>query len=76
VAEREGPPAHLVEDAGEVDLRWLAGAARVGVTAGASAPPYLVDALVDALAGLGPVAVREERVADEDIRFTLPKEVS
>ncbi|MFL6072573.1 MAG: 4-hydroxy-3-methylbut-2-enyl diphosphate reductase [Mycobacteriales bacterium] len=76
VAAREGTPAYLVDDLGEVDLRWLAGTRRVGVTAGASAPPHLVDDLLDGLAGLGPVTVRETRVAAEDIRFTLPREVS
>ncbi|HEU4675217.1 MAG TPA: 4-hydroxy-3-methylbut-2-enyl diphosphate reductase [Motilibacteraceae bacterium] len=75
VAEREGAQAHLVEDAGAVDLRWLAGAGRVGITAGASAPPHLVDELVQALAGLGPVSAREVRTSDEDVAFTLPKEV-
>jgi 4-hydroxy-3-methylbut-2-enyl diphosphate reductase len=66
----------LVEDASEVDLRWLARAKRVGITAGASAPPKLVDELVAALAGLGPVTVREEEVIEESVQFTLPKEVS
>jgi 4-hydroxy-3-methylbut-2-enyl diphosphate reductase len=76
VAERAGVPAHLVEDAGQVDLRWLAGTTRVGVTAGASAPPHLVDDLVRALSGLGPVDVREERVTDEDVFFATPRELS
>jgi 4-hydroxy-3-methylbut-2-enyl diphosphate reductase len=76
VAEREGVRAMLVDDAGQVDLRALAGAARVGVTAGASAPPHLVDELVHSLSGLGPVTVRESEAAPEDIQFTLPREVS
>jgi 4-hydroxy-3-methylbut-2-en-1-yl diphosphate reductase len=76
VAEREGTPAYLIDDAGEVDLRWLAGARRVGVTAGASAPPSLVDGLIHALSGLGPVTVQETQVVEEDVHFTLPKEVS
>jgi 4-hydroxy-3-methylbut-2-enyl diphosphate reductase len=76
VAEREGTPAHLIDDAGEVDLRWLAGTGRLGVTAGASAPPSLVDELIHALSGLGPVTVRETQVVEEDVHFTLPKEVS
>jgi 4-hydroxy-3-methylbut-2-enyl diphosphate reductase len=80
VAERAGARAHLVEDAREVDLRWLAGVARIGLTAGASAPPHLVDDLVRCLSGLGPVAVREEHVTDEDVVFSpprfLPQEVS
>jgi 4-hydroxy-3-methylbut-2-enyl diphosphate reductase len=65
-----------VDDAGEVDLGWLAGARRVGITAGASAPPHLVDDLVRTLTGLGPLTLRETQVVDEDIRFTLPREVT
>jgi 4-hydroxy-3-methylbut-2-enyl diphosphate reductase len=76
VAESEGTRSYLVDDAGDVDLRWLAGTGRVGVTAGASAPPRLVDELVRCLSGLGPVQVRETQVVDEDVRFTLPREVS
>jgi 4-hydroxy-3-methylbut-2-enyl diphosphate reductase len=76
VAERAGARAHLVEDAGEVDLRWLAGVARVGLTAGASAPPHLVDDLVRCLSGLGSVRVREEHVTDEDVVFSTPRELS
>ena len=76
VAERAGAPAHLVEDAGDVDLRWLAGAGRIGVTAGASAPPHLVDDLVHCLSGLGPVTVSEQHGTAEDVVFTVPTEVS
>ena len=74
VAERDGAHAHLVDDAGAVDLRWLTGVRRVGITAGASAPPHLVDELVHCLSGLGPLTVREAAVVHEDIRFTLPRE--
>lgn len=76
VAEREGCPAYLVEDATDVDLSWLAGISRVGITAGASAPPHLVDDLVSSLSGLGPVTIRNTHVVDEDVQFTLPREVS
>jgi 4-hydroxy-3-methylbut-2-enyl diphosphate reductase len=76
VARRAGAASYLVDDAGGVDLDWLAGASRVGITAGASAPPHLVDELVGALSGLGPATVREHRAVTEDVRFTLPKEVS
>ncbi|HKS49903.1 MAG TPA: 4-hydroxy-3-methylbut-2-enyl diphosphate reductase [Amycolatopsis sp.] len=75
VARRQGAPAHLIDDVSEVDLRWLAGASRVGITAGASAPPHLVDELTRCLAGLGRTALRESQVADEDVQFTLPREV-
>jgi 4-hydroxy-3-methylbut-2-en-1-yl diphosphate reductase len=76
VAQREGVPAVLVDDAGEVDLRMLAAAGRIGITAGASAPPHLVDDLVSCLTGLGPVTVRQNPALPEDIHFTLPREVS
>jgi 4-hydroxy-3-methylbut-2-enyl diphosphate reductase len=76
VAEREGVEAHLVEDAGEIELAWLAGARTVGITAGASAPPHLVDDVVAALAGLGPVSARESHAGAENVQFALPKEVS
>ncbi|WP_063064990.1 4-hydroxy-3-methylbut-2-enyl diphosphate reductase [Nocardia violaceofusca] len=76
VAAAEGVAAHLVEDAGEVELNWLAGTRRIGVTAGASAPPYLVDDLVEALSGLGALRVRHTTVTEESVRFNLPREVS
>jgi 4-hydroxy-3-methylbut-2-enyl diphosphate reductase len=76
VAEREGTAAYLVDDAGDVDLQWLAGVGTIGITAGASAPPHLVDDLVRCLGGLGPTTVRETHVVDEDVQFTLPREVS
>jgi 4-hydroxy-3-methylbut-2-enyl diphosphate reductase len=76
VARREGVPAHLIDDVGELDLRWLAGVRRVGVSAGASAPEHLVDDVVSCLSGLGPVTVTTATTATEDVSFTLPKEVS
>ncbi len=75
VAERCGTPAHLVDDVGDVDLRWLAGAKTVGVTAGASAPPRLVEEMVAALGGLGAETTTEYREIAEDVHFNLPKEV-
>ncbi|TNC23018.1 4-hydroxy-3-methylbut-2-enyl diphosphate reductase [Amycolatopsis alkalitolerans] len=75
VSRRHGAPAHLIDDVSEVDMRWLAGARRIGITAGASAPPHLVEELTQCLAGLGRTSVRDSQVADEDVRFTLPREV-
>jgi 4-hydroxy-3-methylbut-2-enyl diphosphate reductase len=76
VAERMGTAAHLVDDVGEVELEWLRDARRIGVTAGASAPPHLVDELVQSLSALGPTDVHEVRAVEENITFTLPREVS
>ncbi|PVZ08589.1 4-hydroxy-3-methylbut-2-enyl diphosphate reductase [Actinomycetospora cinnamomea] len=76
VAARAGADARRVDHADELDLAWLAGAPRVAVTAGASAPDRLVDGVVDLLRGLGPVTVTPRSATTEDVRFTLPKEVS
>jgi hypothetical protein len=48
---------------------------RVRITAGASAPPHLVNQLVDALSGLGRISVREAAVVHEDVQFSLPREL-
>ncbi|MGH3768031.1 MAG: hypothetical protein ACRDS0_09470 [Pseudonocardiaceae bacterium] len=56
VAQREGVPAYLVDDVSQIDLRWLAGRTRLGIVAG---PPHLVQEIVHALSGLGPVTTSE-----------------
>jgi 4-hydroxy-3-methylbut-2-enyl diphosphate reductase len=76
VAERGGTAAHLVDDATGIRPSWLAGARVVGITAGASAPPYLVDEVIGTLAELGPVQVHTNSVTREQVRFALPKEVA
>jgi 4-hydroxy-3-methylbut-2-enyl diphosphate reductase len=76
VAARDGVAAHLVEDAAGIDLAWLAGARRVGLSAGASAPDHLVDEVVAFLSALGPVTTSTVRTGREDVVFTRPKEVS
>ncbi|MGH8862975.1 MAG: 4-hydroxy-3-methylbut-2-enyl diphosphate reductase [Jatrophihabitantaceae bacterium] len=75
VSERRGVPAHLVDDANEILPEWLAGAATVGITAGASAPPHLVDEVIGTLRALGQVDLVERVVARENVTFTLPKGV-
>jgi 4-hydroxy-3-methylbut-2-en-1-yl diphosphate reductase len=72
LARRGGTPAYLIDDAGDIRPEWLAGARVVGLTAGASAPPRLVD---DVLARLAPDTVVERRTATESIHFTLPPAV-
>jgi 4-hydroxy-3-methylbut-2-enyl diphosphate reductase len=74
-AQRAGTPAYLIDGAEDIELGWLAGASVVGITAGASAPPAVVNQIIDALSGLGPVEVDERVVATENIRFSLPKEL-
>jgi 4-hydroxy-3-methylbut-2-enyl diphosphate reductase len=74
-AQRTGSPAYLIEDVGQIQLGWLAGARVIGLTAGASAPPALIDEVIASLRGLGHVEVSERVVATESVTFTLPKEV-
>jgi 4-hydroxy-3-methylbut-2-enyl diphosphate reductase len=76
VSEATGTPARLIDDASDVELSWLTGVRRIGITAGASAPPLLVDQLVTALGGLGPTVVRQVGELAEDVSFSLPKEVT
>jgi 4-hydroxy-3-methylbut-2-en-1-yl diphosphate reductase len=74
-ARRAGTPAHLIDGPADIQLGWLAGVSVVGLTAGASAPPAIVDDIIGALSGLGPVEVSERVITTENIRFSLPKEV-
>jgi 4-hydroxy-3-methylbut-2-enyl diphosphate reductase len=75
LAQRCGTPARLVDDVSEVDLRWLAGARTVAVTAGASAPAALADEITSALTGLGPVRVEHRDITEETATFAVPKEI-
>jgi 4-hydroxy-3-methylbut-2-enyl diphosphate reductase len=73
--ERTGTPAHLIDSAADIELDWLTGVSTVGLTAGASAPPAVVEEIISALAGLGSLSVSERVTTTESIRFGLPKEV-
>ncbi len=74
LAAKRGARAYLVESADEVDATWLAGVARVGVTAGASAPENLVQGVVARLVELagGAARVEAQPEVDEGIVFQLP----
>jgi 4-hydroxy-3-methylbut-2-enyl diphosphate reductase len=73
VAERFGVPARLVDSGDDVDPAWLQGRRRIGLTAGASAPESLVQALIDRLRSLGASRVRVLDGAEEHVVFPLPK---
>jgi 4-hydroxy-3-methylbut-2-enyl diphosphate reductase len=76
VAENQKVPAYLIDDAGCMDPVWLEGARRVAVTAGASAPEYLVRDLIACLAERGFGRVEEVEHIPEDVRFALPLELA
>lgn len=74
VALRAGAQtAALVEDAKAVDWAMMDDAETVGITAGASAPESLVEALIAAFGERYDVSVEEIRVTDENVVFKLPR---
>ncbi len=75
LAHRHGTPSYLIDDPGDIRPEWLDGVRVLGLTAGASAPPRLVDAVIAALAALGPITVIERETTRETVHFTLPATV-
>ncbi|HEY0491122.1 MAG TPA: 4-hydroxy-3-methylbut-2-enyl diphosphate reductase [Telluria sp.] len=73
VAEKKGTPAYMVDNAAQIDPQWLEGKVRIGVTAGASAPEVLVQAVIDRLKELGARSVRALEGVEEHVTFPLPK---
>ena len=72
VAELRQTPAHLIDDAGEMDPGWFVGVERVGISAGASAPEHLVVGVVDWLRRHGARSVEEMEGEEEHISFLVP----
>jgi len=73
LAEKLGTPAYMVDSAAELQPAWFEGKARVGLTAGASAPELLVDQVIERLRAFGAVAVRKMDGIEETLKFPLPK---
>jgi 4-hydroxy-3-methylbut-2-enyl diphosphate reductase len=73
VADKMGTPAYMVDNAAAIDPAWIAGKKRIGVTAGASAPEVLVQAVIDRLKELGAASVRALEGVEENVTFPLPK---
>lgn len=72
VAQLQGTPAYLIDQANEIQKEWLAGAERIGVTAGASAPEHLVQEVITYLASKNEVQVTEVEGKEEKISFQMP----
>lgn len=73
LAEKLGTPAYMVDSAAELQPAWFEGKARVGLTAGASAPELLVEQVIERLRAFGAVAVRKMDGIEETLKFPLPK---
>ena len=67
------PKAFLIDDADDLDLAWLEGAASVAVTAGASAPEDLVQGVISRISDAFAVTVEEVGAARETVSFKLPR---
>jgi 4-hydroxy-3-methylbut-2-enyl diphosphate reductase len=76
VGDNLGVRSYLVNDRSDVDRLWLGGVKNVGVTAGASAPEHLVQELIEFLNGHGFLQLEEIELVDEDVRFSLPAELT
>ncbi|PXW24189.1 4-hydroxy-3-methylbut-2-enyl diphosphate reductase [Paraburkholderia caballeronis] len=73
VAEKRGIPAYMVDAPDQIDPDWLAGKRRIGLTAGASAPEALAQAVIRRLHELGVRNVRALDGIEENIAFPLPR---
>jgi 4-hydroxy-3-methylbut-2-enyl diphosphate reductase len=74
VAMRAGArDARLIDDASQVDWSWFDGVRTLGITAGASAPEPLIQALIDAVAARFDATVTEDAGARETVTFKLPR---
>lgn len=75
VAAARGIEARMVDSAAEIVSSWVEGKARVGITAGASAPEVLVEQVIDRLKALGVSVVRQDQGSPENVTFPLPLEL-
>jgi 4-hydroxy-3-methylbut-2-enyl diphosphate reductase len=75
VARDAGARAYLIDDISQIDPAWLEGVERLGITAGASAPEYLVEEVVAYFRARGTTDVVEIEAVAEEVNFALPPEL-
>jgi len=73
LSEKLGVPSYMVDAPDQLKPEWFAGKKRVGLTAGASAPESLAQAIVARIQEFGPRSVRALSGVVEDVTFSLPK---
>ena len=76
LSEQLGTRAYLIDHVDQVDPSWIAGVERVGVTAGASSPEYLVQTIVARLREIGTFEIQEYGKPEPEIIFSMPREIS
>jgi 4-hydroxy-3-methylbut-2-enyl diphosphate reductase len=75
LAENYGIRSYLIDSSDDINPDWIKNAKAVGISAGASAPEVLVTEVVDYLKRHGADEVEELMVVEEDVEFSLPKEL-
>jgi len=75
IAAQQGVPAYLIDSAADICSEWLDECETVGVTAGASAPEVLVQAVVEELRARGATLAQEAQGCSENVSFSLPREL-
>jgi 4-hydroxy-3-methylbut-2-enyl diphosphate reductase len=75
LAQRMGTESYLIDTADDIDAKWLKNKNNIGITAGASAPDVLIRQVIDHLCDLGADRPLEMQGVEENITFSLPKEL-
>lgn len=75
LASRMGVTAKLIDDASDIDPKWLENVNIIGMTAGASAPEVLVQSVIARLQELGVETVEELQGIEENTVFEVPREL-
>ena len=75
LAERMATPAYLIDGAEDLQQSWFEGVDSIGITAGASAPEVLVRGVIRQLHAWGATGADELAGREENITFSMPKEL-
>ncbi|MEE9351055.1 MAG: 4-hydroxy-3-methylbut-2-enyl diphosphate reductase [Thiotrichaceae bacterium] len=75
IAQKRGKAAYLIDGAEDIQPKWLTGIENIGLTAGASAPEVLVEAVIKRLEELGAHVTADDQGIVENVSFVLPKEL-
>ena len=75
LSRERGVPAYLIDGPEDVDPHWMEGVECILITAGASAPEVVVEAVLDLLKNNYGASVEPRSLRTEDVSFPLPKEL-
>jgi len=75
IGEKSGIPSYLINSRDEINPEWVNGVKVIGLSAGASTPEKIVQAVIDRLTELGVTEIEEVVFTEEDVFFQLPRQV-